>query len=493
MTTDPQPTALEVREKAIREHTLSLHLMGEQLSQIESWFWSHLADVREAARQELGGPLPDDVVPAVAQSAPAKTALRDQLRRALAEADGFNYEGLEPHDYQRHVDAVLAVLPAPADRAAILHGFLWRLEQSAGDAAAEKFLDDNEELRHLADEERAEREAQAHLDQLADELPAAAPTVSSVGQAAHTTRSAVLREAADEAERVAEGLRAHHEFERSTGALDVMTELRRLATEVEGAAEYSRALATPPSAEASAYMRERLAGRMAVEAQQQTETPADRAALSARLWAVAEHHIVAEWICCEPLDPTHHLCAKGYAALEMAKSLLVDSDPEEAWNPAAPLLDAVLAELRGAASCPDPIECGHEAALGQAQQEIRRLGLTVDEYGHGASTLSEKLKGVRDAVAFAERVVATSGPGPAGAVQAVIDRLRAALDPQPAVVPAGAGEEPADETQTCGQTKGVSGAEYPPCARDANHEQAYCRSEDSQYFIAVVSQPGKEH
>lgn len=48
---------------------------------------------------------------------------------------------------------------------------------------------------------------------------------------ASTDRAAVLEEAADEAERVAESLRAHHEFERSTGALDVMTELRRMAAE----------------------------------------------------------------------------------------------------------------------------------------------------------------------------------------------------------------------------------------------------------------------
>lgn len=59
--------------------------------------------------------------------------------------------------------------------------------------------------------------------------------------------------------------------------------------------------------------------------------------------AIAEHHIVAEWICCEPLDPKHELCAKGYAALDMVKTLLVDNP--EAWNPAAPLLDAVLAVL----------------------------------------------------------------------------------------------------------------------------------------------------
>lgn len=69
---------------------------------------------------------------------------------------------------------------------------------------------------------------------------------------------------------------------------------------------------------------------------------AGRAALSARLWKIAEHHIVAEWICCEPVQPGHDLCAQGYAALGMVKTLLVDGDPGRAWNPSAPLLDAVL-------------------------------------------------------------------------------------------------------------------------------------------------------
>jgi hypothetical protein len=75
---------------------------------------------------------------------------------------------------------------------------------------------------------------------------------------------------------------------------------------------------------------------------------ADRAALSAKLWEIAEHHIVAEWICCEPLEPGHKLCSKGHAALGMAKTLLVDGDPEKVWNPSAPLLDAVLDLLRPA-------------------------------------------------------------------------------------------------------------------------------------------------
>lgn len=53
--------ALKTREATIRDHTLALHQIGDQLATIESWFWTHLADVREAARQQIGGPLPDDV------------------------------------------------------------------------------------------------------------------------------------------------------------------------------------------------------------------------------------------------------------------------------------------------------------------------------------------------------------------------------------------------------------------------------------------------
>lgn len=68
--------------------------------------------------------------------------------------------------------------------------------------------------------------------------------------------------------------------------------------------------------------------------------PADRAAIAAHLWQIAEHHTVAEWICCDPIDPAHDLCVQGGVALQMLKALLVDD--LEAWKP-APLLDAVMA------------------------------------------------------------------------------------------------------------------------------------------------------
>lgn len=46
-----QPTAEEIA----RGHVLALHLIGEQLAGIESWMWEHLADVRNAAKEESRG------------------------------------------------------------------------------------------------------------------------------------------------------------------------------------------------------------------------------------------------------------------------------------------------------------------------------------------------------------------------------------------------------------------------------------------------------
>lgn len=57
------------------------------------------------------------------------------------------------------------------------------------------------------------------------------------------------------------------------------------------------------------------------------------------------------------------------------------------------IADVVLSVLP---ACSDPIECSHEAALAEAQQETRRLGLMVDEYGQGASALTDKLQRARD-------------------------------------------------------------------------------------------------
>ena len=84
-----------------------------------------------------------------------------------------------------------------------------------------------------------------------------------------------------------------------------------------------------------------------------TDQTAARTEISARLMAVAQHTIVAEWICCEPLDPKHDLCAQGYATREMTRALLVD-DPEASVT-AAPLLDAVMG-LLPAVPVPPPVD-----------------------------------------------------------------------------------------------------------------------------------------
>ncbi|MYR36295.1 hypothetical protein GTX14_04400 [Streptomyces sp. SID4944] len=41
---------------------------------------------------------------------PGEDAIREQVRRLLAAADGFGLDGLEPHDYQKHASVVLDMI-----------------------------------------------------------------------------------------------------------------------------------------------------------------------------------------------------------------------------------------------------------------------------------------------------------------------------------------------------------------------------------------------
>ena len=73
------------------------------------------------------------------------------LRTLADDAGELSLLAVRPDKREDELPA--AVVPGPpATRAAVLRDFMWRLEQSAGDAAAEKFLDDNPELRRMADE-----------------------------------------------------------------------------------------------------------------------------------------------------------------------------------------------------------------------------------------------------------------------------------------------------------------------------------------------------
>lgn len=81
-----------------------------------------------------------DTQPAV-PTPPADRNLRDRLDAVIDDVfTRWEHPGLGE---QRPQDAI---------RAAVLRDFVWRLGQSAGDDAAEKFLDDNPELRRMADE-----------------------------------------------------------------------------------------------------------------------------------------------------------------------------------------------------------------------------------------------------------------------------------------------------------------------------------------------------
>jgi hypothetical protein len=95
---------------------------------------------------------------------------------------------------------------------------------------------------------------------------------------------------------------------------------------------------------------------------------------AAALWEAAEHNIIAEWICCEPLDPSHELCAQGYAAMRMIRALIID-DPE-AYKP-APLADAVMAV--------------RDTELQQARETNQRLNLRCQEAESALATIKRSV------------------------------------------------------------------------------------------------------
>ena len=90
--------------------------------------------LRERVAAALGSAVP---VPPPAD----QTALRDRIRRAVCEAEGFGWDTdmLEPDEYGEVADAVMAVLPEHADRAAVLEEAAGRYEEmlAKADTAAD--------------------------------------------------------------------------------------------------------------------------------------------------------------------------------------------------------------------------------------------------------------------------------------------------------------------------------------------------------------------
>ncbi|MGW1135632.1 hypothetical protein [Streptomyces griseoluteus] len=112
-----------------------------------------------AAEEQPAGPL-------LVSPPPDHAALREQIRRVCAEADGFSYENLEPHDYQTHADAVLALLPE-SGRAATL------LDAAEAVAALREKTDVHVAVypRYDARQKSALSDAEALLRRLAAEAP----------------------------------------------------------------------------------------------------------------------------------------------------------------------------------------------------------------------------------------------------------------------------------------------------------------------------------
>jgi len=261
MTTDPQPeTALALLYRHglpedVIDGALCLHaqeLAARQRTEMrapgrsyDASRWNRCVDmtadlITPGAEEEAR--LHDPVSSAVAQSAPAKTALRDRIRRAVCEANGFDFDSdmLEPDEYGDHADMILAVLPV-ADPAA---EEAYRLAVSAalrlGTGATWEAIRDRAE--DLTAEVQQLTEASRRLLEQRQEMAAerfawqergdrAEARVRQLEAAASVDRARILNEAADHLARQA--------ADASPSARDVIladaAELRRMADETQPA------------------------------------------------------------------------------------------------------------------------------------------------------------------------------------------------------------------------------------------------------------------
>ncbi|RSS92485.1 hypothetical protein EF919_18295 [Streptomyces sp. WAC02707] len=180
-----------------------------------------------------------------ASRAPADqtTPLRERIAAALYAHDHPHHvvtldeTGMGPA-YRAVADAVLAVLPAPADRAA---------DEVDADTVANRAAQvitamgaEIRELKHSRDRYRtawfsARQRAQAFregiLRHVADRDWWKKEAHAVQARAVVENRAAVLRDAADHAEIVALRLRLKHDYGAANGAFEVMAELRRMADE----------------------------------------------------------------------------------------------------------------------------------------------------------------------------------------------------------------------------------------------------------------------
>lgn len=148
-------------------YTADFRIEGEGLTagdvdEVKIQLWE-VADAFNGSVIVQRKPWPGPLV-AASPSVPADAELRERIRHAVArEFRGADYsaDGLDPEEFGSFADAVLAVLPAPADRAAVLREAADVLETLPADAtsfdeAEHKYKGGAaaETLRRMADEAR---------------------------------------------------------------------------------------------------------------------------------------------------------------------------------------------------------------------------------------------------------------------------------------------------------------------------------------------------
>ena len=114
---------------------------------------------------------------------------------------------------------------------------------------------------------------------------------------------------------------------------------------------------------------------------------------------VLEYEAIAEWICCDPVNPKHELCVQGDTTRRMMLGLLIDN--EAVFPPKSRALDALMDEV----VIPEISKL--EIMVGRLIKE-RRMVVVDDELMRevmeGLSRYEEQRKAERDQMTFGDHV-----------------------------------------------------------------------------------------
>jgi hypothetical protein len=190
----------------------------------------------------------DHTTPESTPPATDPAGLRNLVAAAIYERNNPAYRWADAHPddvlaYGFDADAVLSVLPAPADRAAVLTETQRRMLDYALDQADDEIARDGSAFTDEEEDAVAELRRLTTLPAPADraavqpvcELPHATVEEENACDRRTTARAAVLDEAADIARRIADGNAEDGRRDRAVGAYDVEAVLRAAAREARAA------------------------------------------------------------------------------------------------------------------------------------------------------------------------------------------------------------------------------------------------------------------